>query len=268
MKIKIALLALFMLVIMAGEVSANTIDSSTMYFEGALTPDVGGGYTGTIAAVAGTYYLTGPGCVAGKTPDGRTCVGGWDVYAKEGGTAYYDDAAQGTIGSDHDGYSGAGGWGAFWDPDVPDWEYYQVTFSDGKWYLEYKGEALGTPMSGTMNWVSMYAEETDVGSYRGTVPAGSDANDGDAVLNGGGPHAWDMDWTWGSEAIPMECQGFEVTVTQNSLTDGTYNVKMAPKCQSDEQPPDGQEIPEFPTAALPAVIAVGGYLMLRRRKQE
>ena len=33
-------------------------------------------------------------------------------------------------------------------------------------------------------------------------------------------------------------------------------------------PPDGQEIPEFPTAALPAVIAVGGYLMLRRRKQE
>ena len=45
-------------------VLANTLESSTMHFEGTLT-DVGGGiYTGTIDATAGTYYIGGgPGTV-------------------------------------------------------------------------------------------------------------------------------------------------------------------------------------------------------------
>lgn len=138
----------------------NTVESSTMIFEGTLDQVVTGVYTGTIDAVAGYFYIpSGPGTHYDstddryETPDDREAVGGFDVYAEEGGTAYYDDAVQGTIGSDHDAYSNAGGWGAFWDPDVPDWEHYQLTLTTDHWYLEYKGHALGTPMSGAMSWV-------------------------------------------------------------------------------------------------------------------
>lgn len=208
-------------------VSANTIDSSTMIFEGPLTANEDGSYSGAIDAIAGSYYYTdGTGCVDGKTPDGGACNGGFDVYAKEGETAYYDDLEQGTIGSDHDAYSTAGGWGSFYSPDVADYYNYQITFSGADWYLEYKGDALGTPMSGDIDWNSMYAEELDTGSYRGTVPSDEDANDGDAASNGGGAHAWDMDWTWGSEAIPLEYEGFEVEI--DDLGTGNYRVELRP----------------------------------------
>ena len=258
MKIKIALLALFMLAIIAGEVSANTIDSSTMYFEGALTADGSGGYTGTIPAVAGTYYIAGgPGTVwnsiSGRyeTPDGQEAVGGFDVYAQDGGCAYvqcfYSTVAWNCNGFDtavvppsYDAYAAGGPWGSWYAPDVADYQNYKLHLNgDGTWSV--RGFDYSDAYAGTINWNSKYATETG--------------------------QNWNPTWSWGEEDIPLECQGFEVTVTQNP-TRGTYNVKMAPKCQSDEQPPDGQEIPEFPTAALPAVIAVGGYLMLRRRKQE
>ena len=68
---------------------ANSVASSTMHFHGDLTDQGGGVYTGTMPMTAGSYYNTGgPGCVGGQTPDGGPCNGGFDVYAKEGGTAY------------------------------------------------------------------------------------------------------------------------------------------------------------------------------------
>ena len=81
-------------------------------------------------------------------------------------------------------------------------------------------------MSGDMNWDTMCAEETGTGSYRGTVPADPDANDGDAALNGGGPQAWDMDWTWGSEVIPLQYNGFKVEILQISVD--LYEVTFTP----------------------------------------
>ncbi|MBN2023938.1 MAG: hypothetical protein JW809_14235 [Pirellulales bacterium] len=225
-------LALFgALMFLAGPAAAaiNTPASSTMVFEGALTlGGGGGGYVGTINAVAGTYYMPGgPGAPGGVNPDGTTANGGWDVYAKTGGTAYVSGYTPQThVISDHDAYNAVDGWGDYYDPDVPDWYNYQLTFDAGRWYLEYKGDALATPMSGNVDWVNLYAWETDTGSYRGVVPADPDANDGDAALNGGGPAAWDMDWTWGSEAIPLEYPGFVVSVEE--IDGGLWRVTMTP----------------------------------------
>jgi len=219
-----------------GTARANTIASSTMYFNGSLADNGDGTYTGTIAATAGTYYIPGgPGTTwvvdHWENPDGTPAIGGFDVYGKEGATAYYDDVVQGTIGADHDGYPGpgGGGWGSFYTPDVQDWVHYELTLTPAKWYLRYNGGVLGngnaTPMSGAMNWTNMYASEDDVGAYI-SPPADPDANDGDAALNGGGPQAWDMDWSWGSEVIPLEYGGFFVEVTD--VGGGDYQVTLTP----------------------------------------
>ena len=97
---------------------ANTIASSTMHFEGALTDAGGGVYTGTIPMTAGEYYVPGgPG-------EAISTGGGFDVYAKEGGCAYVqgyygtgewncqgiDTAA---VGSNHDAYPEGGPWGGY-----------------------------------------------------------------------------------------------------------------------------------------------------------
>ena len=236
MKKLIVILASALLIFgITGNASSNTVDSSTMYFSGTLSDEGGGIYTGTIDAVAGTYYFPGgPGTTYNESsgqwenPDGTPAVGGWDLYALEGGTAYYDDAVQGTIGTDHDAYPEAGGWGAFWDPDVPDWNHYQLTLTEDYWYLEYKGDALGTPMSGTLDWTLSYAYESDTGSYRGTVPSDPDANDADAAENGGGAGAWDMDWTWGSEVIPLQYPGFKLDIEEVAGETGIYSVTLTP----------------------------------------
>lgn len=236
MKRLAALLSVLILVLgTAGMVSANNVASSTMHFAGALTPS-GSAYIGTIDATAGTYYWPGgPGThVDGSqtsgyaTPDGRNADGGFDLYAQIGAIAYYDDVPQGTINADHDGYPGpaGGGWGDFWSPDVPDWGSYQLTLTATNWYLEFKNAARATPMSGTMDWTTMIATETDVGQYEGTVPLDPDANDGDAALNGGGPGAWDMYWTWGSEVIPLEFPQYKVAVVD--LGGGDYDVSLTP----------------------------------------
>ncbi len=234
MRYAAAVLAVGLVLVVTGTAEANTVASSTMWFQGALTYDSGtGAYTGTIDATSGTYYMPGgPGTVYDsvdgrwETPDGELAQGGFDVYARQGGTAYYDDAVQGTIGADHDGYSGGGGWGAFYDPDVADYYHYQLTLTSSNWYLEYKSDALGTPMSGAMDWSALLASEDDVGQYRGLVPADPDANDGDAALNGGGAGAWDMDWTWGSEVIPLQYGTFAVDVTD--IGGGEYQVSLTP----------------------------------------
>lgn len=219
-------------------VLANDIASSTLHFEGALTDDGGGEYSGVIAATAGTYYVEGgAGVTDGKTPDGRDAVGGFDVYAKEGADAYYDNVVQGTIGSDHDAYSSAGGWGAWWDPDVPDWGMYGLVLgSDDTWKVVYNhlGEwatAGGVPMSGTISWHgdgTGYATETDTGAYFGSYAVSG--NLGGAAANGGGPQAWDMDWEWGSEAIPLQYPGYTIEVTD--LGGGNYHVTLTPSGNS------------------------------------
>jgi len=233
-KLSILLIGVVLLFGFAGMAGANTIESSTMWFEGSLT-ESGGVYTGTIDAIAGYYYVPGgPGTTWNGsqwvTPDGRDAVGGFDVYAKEGETAYYDDVAQGTINETHDGYPGplGGGWGDFYSPDVPDYEHYQLTLETGNWFLEYKTVHLGTPMSGTMDWNNMIASETDTGSYRGELPADPDANDGGAadLIGGSGAGYWDMDWTWGSEAIPLQYADFLVTVVD--LGNDNYKVSLTP----------------------------------------
>lgn len=214
----------------------NSPASSAMVFEGALTDAGGGVYTGTIAATKGAYYCeTCPGAaeyVGGSGYPPGPDQGGFDVYAREGATAYYDDAAQGTVGADHDAYSSAGGWGDYYQPDVADWDHYELTLTASNWYLRYVGSAGATPMSGLMNWTSMYASENDTGQYV-SPPADPDANDGGAATLLGcfgdpscGAGYWDMDWTWGSEAIPLELPGFDVDITD--LGGGDYRVTLTP----------------------------------------
>ncbi len=242
MKKLVIVFAVVGLISMVGIASATTIASSTMWFAGTLADQGGGVYTGTIDATAGTYYMPGgPGTTHNGTkwvtPDGSDAVGGFDVYAKQGATSYYDTANDpstrlnvdgGVIGADHDGYgSPGGGWGAFWSPNVPDWGHYQLTLTASNWYLQYKGPDLGTPMSGAINWGSLFASEDDTGSYRGTLPDPlRNANSGFAATKGGGAQAWDMDWTWGSEAIPLQYSGFAVNIVP--VTGNTYTVSLTP----------------------------------------
>jgi hypothetical protein len=51
-----------------------------------------------------------------------------------------------------------------------------------------------------------------------------------------------------------------------SSADTPYVVKAAPTTTTTL--PTTEEIPEFPTAALPAIIAAGGYLAIRRLKNK
>ena len=228
--------AVMLLIVSMSSAHANTVASSTMYFQGTLTDAGGGLYTGTIAAIAGTYYIPGgPGTHEDDgtwyTPDNRTAVGGFDVYAREGGSAYYDSALQGTIGSDHDGYPDeGGGWGDFWSPDVRDWDNYSLKLTDTGWELHHKGDGSqleptgGVPMSGTMDWVNMIATETGTGAY--DPGPGSPKDPGYAADHGGGPGAWDMDWSWGSEVIPLQYSGFAVGITD--LGGDNYKVSLTP----------------------------------------
>lgn len=224
-------------VLSAGFVFANSIASSTMIFEGDLAYNsLTGAYTGTINAKAGTYYTSsGSGCSGGQTPDGRACDGGFDVYAKAGATAYVlNYYGPGTdeyvIGSNHDAYPipGEGGqapWGDWWSPDVADWNQYSLELTPTHWYLRYTATGE-SPMSGTMNWATKFAEETDKGTL--------DSND-DGVVDGvyaeGGPHMWDWNAGQQVERIPLEYPGFDVEV---DYIGQSYRVTLTPSL-----PPSG-----------------------------
>ena len=256
-------------------VSANTVSSSTIYFQGSLTDHGGGRYTGILPCLA-----TG---------------GGFDIYGKEGDTAWFGDDPGGgpvwtsqAIGADHDAWP-------TWTPDTPDWYQYSLNlYFDGsqyKWALRNHPGATatnpwydtipgwpkppkGVPMSGSMLWYSDgsggYAEETDVGAY---LPAtGTPEIPGGAAGYGGGVHAWDMDWSWGSEVVPLEYPGFELSITP--LGGGTYDVIMTP---APPRPVGGLWTPinKFELlapwiglAAMTTEAAVSiGYVKRRKKKQ-
>ena len=208
---------LVMLLASVGLASANTIESSTMWFQGKLTKvDLGGGiyaYTGTIDAIAGYYYVPGgPGTHwdpvdnRWETPDGQEAVGGFDVYAKAGGTAYVEGMTPETwiIGPDHDAYSKSGPWGTWYDPDVRDWWNYHLELTATTWRVwgfEDRGDPYNeTPLAGPMDWSTMIAYETG-------------AN-------------WNPTWTWGEENIPLEYGAFQVGI--KDLGGGVYEVSLAP----------------------------------------
>jgi len=215
------LIAIFMISTFAViiPVLANTIDSSTMHFEGTLTDNGDGKYTGTIAMTAGEYYVTGgPG-------ESIWDQGGFDVYAQAGGTAYVEGMDPDTwiIGEDHDAYSESGPWGSWYDPDCADWDKYSLELTSDRWYLRYTptGES---PMSGIMMWRGDgkgYAAETD----RGTVADDhGGANTNTNEYTSGSAQEWSWHCGWGEERIPLEYPGFEVEVTGT----GDYHVKLTP----------------------------------------
>jgi len=214
----------------ADEPHQNTVESSTMIFEGDLTDEGGGVYTGTIDMTEGEYYVVdGPG-------EGVSTGGGFDVYAEEGGCAYclnyYGTGAWNCDGTDtyivgyytgtnHDAYPLPGGpWGSWYNPDCADWNQYSLELTADHWYLRYTATGE-SPMSGVMYWYgdgTGYAAETDKGTL--------DSND-DGVVDGvydlGGPAMWD--WNAGAqvERIPLEYPGFAVDVTP-----GSYTVTLTP----------------------------------------
>lgn len=246
--------------------SANSIESSTLHFKGALE-DLGNGvYVGTIAMTKGEYYVPGGG---GQDISDQ---GGFDIYAQQDACAlvegYYGsgdwncyDEDTYTIGSEspNDAYTTPGGpRGSSFDPDVADYGSYELVLTaptDGSpayWYLRHNDGWFGwgnaTPMSGVMDWEKMYAYEDDAGAY--IYPwEDPNVNDGGAAAFGAGPGYWDMDWSWGSEAIPLAFPGFRVEVIQES--DGNYHVILTPGDPVDEDVV-AQEAPiEVPSPCSP-----------------
>lgn len=201
--------------------STTTVSTSTIIFEGALTDDGAGVFSGEIACVH---------------------TDGYDVYGTEGAEAWFGDMVSGSEIWTSETMTHHDAWPT-WTPDTPDWFQYSLIFYDDggtqKWALyNHPGAtaanpwysnpttypAAGVPMSGTMDWITMYAEETDTGAY---LPGTGTAEiAGGAAAHGGGQHAWDMDWSWGSEAVPLQYPGFDVTITP--LGSGMYRVTLTP----------------------------------------
>ncbi|MFC1947578.1 hypothetical protein ACFLXY_06645 [Chloroflexota bacterium] len=202
---------------------ANDVPSSTIVFEsvsGHTLTESGGFYTGVIPCVVD---------------------GGYDIYAKEGASAWFgDDPGSGpvwtavTIAS-HDAWPEPE-----WDPDTPDWWQYSLYLyeEDGiqKWAIRNHAGAteelpwyesaiapMGVPMSGTLDLDSMYALELDTGAYLPST--GSPDIPGGAASKGGGAGYWDMDWSWGSEAVPLQYPGFDVTIEEDG---DDYTVTFTP----------------------------------------
>jgi parallel beta-helix repeat protein len=183
-----------------------------MVFQGVLTNDGDGSYTGILPMITGS---------------------GFDIYAKDGANAVFTDAGPVIVNqliSNHDAWPS-------WNVDTPDWYQYSVEFEGTTWSIRNHAGATaedpwyndggdgtdmakGVPMSGSIEWNNMYASENDLGAYiTGTGTA--EIDDG---LGGAG--AWDMDWSGGSEYVPLEYPGFYVNVY--SFGDGTYRVTFTP----------------------------------------
>ena len=214
----------FVMAGVAATAAANTIGSSTMYFQGTLTED-GGVYTGVANMLKETTEGIGDG------------VDGYDVYAKEGDTAWFGDKSGESVVWTSQAIAGHDAWPT-WTPDTPDWYQYSVEFyEDGgqtKWAVRnhagstesnpHSTAAMGVPMSGIIDWNAMVAEETEIGAY---LPGTGTAEiPGGAASKGGGAGCWDMDWSWGSEMVPLQTPYFTVSVTSGG--GGSYDVVMTP----------------------------------------
>jgi len=254
---KIWVLAAFAgLLALSATAGANTVASSTMWFQGTLT-DQGGVYSGTLAMVDESALGIGDG------------IAGFDIYAKNGAWATYDLAGSGsqnyTSGQvvQHDAYTTAGGWGAIYTPDCGDWYNYQLNLTAGTWAVEYNGNvgndgiltgATCAPMSGAMNWATGYAAETGTGAYYPATGTAESPGYAASFAAGKGQStvgAWDMDWSWGSDYVPLEYPGFAVGVTQVST--GEYLVSLTP-------------VPEPISMLLFGGSVLGGLGAWRRRR--
>lgn len=220
-------LILSVLLMCLNSANANTTASSTMWFEGSLTYD-GTGYMGVLNMVDEAALGIGDS------------ISGFDIYAKNGGTAWFgDDPGTGPvwtsqpIGSAHDGWP-------TWNPDTPDWYQYSLELSydggDYKWSLRnhpgstagspHSTNPAGVPMSGLVDWSGMLATETDTGAY---LPGtGTSEIPGGAAGYGGGPGAWDMDWSWGSEVVPLEYDDFAISIVNLVPGTNSFRVSLTP----------------------------------------
>lgn len=230
MKKFIIVFAVAALVLIANIASANTTASSTMWFhednDHRLTKiDLGGdvyAYTGTIFMIdEASLEWAGIG-------DG---ISGFDVYAREGGTAWFgNDPGSGPVWTsetitNHDAWP-------TWSTDTPDWYQYSLHLyeEDGvyKWALQnhpsstaenpHSTIARGVPMSGIVDWATGIATETGVGAYLSGT--GTSEIPGGAASYGGGAGYWDMDWSWGSEAVPLQYSTFAIYVGPMSALSG------------------------------------------------
>lgn len=224
----IALAATLLITLAAVPAVANDTASSTIVFN-----EIDDAYELTYDSDTGIYS----GVIPCKVD------GGFDVYAKEGASAWFGDNPgpvwdEVTI-VDHDAFP-------TWDTDTPDWYQYSISFYEeggvqkwairnhagatdsDPWYNDVSSyPARGVPMSGTMDWKAMYALETDTGAYlpgMGTpeIPDG-------AVGKGETAGAWDMDWSWGSELVPLQYPGFDVEITGDA---GSRAVTLTPAAAS------------------------------------
>ncbi len=192
------IVSILVCLLIASSAMANTVESSTMTFQGSLTADGSGGYVGTIGAAADI-----------------------NVYAKEGSIVDADGSSSihgQAVGSDHDAWPS-------WDPDVPDaydedteqHDYYALNLNGNEWELWYVNSAGSltqasyndgntvydyAPMGGTVDWTEGYATE-----------AGQN---------------WEQQWSWGYENVALEHAGFDITVVETSPGSGVYDVTMTP----------------------------------------
>jgi len=164
-------------------------------------------------------------------------VSGYDIYARNGAIAWFGDLISGNqvwtsvlIGN-HDAWP-------TWSTDTPDWYQYSLDlYMSGGIFLwavrNHPGStvssphstiARGVPLSGRMDWGSLYALETDTGAY--LLGTGIPEIPGGAAAHGGGPACWDMDWLWGSEVVPLHYPGFDVKIVP--LRGQMYRVILTP----------------------------------------
>jgi hypothetical protein len=260
-------LSVGLLAVMVAE--ANNMASSTMVFKGTLTYQGGGVYTGYIPMQPGTYWAVGGAGYSQRhgCSDTNPCAagpGGFDVYAKEGGTAFVTGLGIETIGSDHDAYSASGSWGSWYDPDCADWCQWSLELTADHWYLRYTA-TNESPMSGVMKWHgdgTGFAYETDPG----TVKSDHGGNTTDpSEYTAGSAQEWGWHCGWGEERIPLQYRGFHVTVLAGHSPD---EVEMDPSDPVGWETHPISKVRVFlPWIALVAAIMAGVSLLVLRRRR-